>query len=416
MKTALSIKQERGTIHSELTAMNDLALREKRNFTKAEKAKYEDLQEQFDALKDQLVIAEAEERRNLEMADKIADSMSSSIKPTAEQWIETRTGRSIPVFSGNEKFADSLLPEERNLSIGRLITGMITNKWDHAQNELRALGTGPGSAGVLVPSGFYASIIDRARAKTVCGQAGAKFIEMNGNSMTIARVLTDPEIVIKPENDQFPDATMTFDALTLSSFTLGAVVTMSRELAYDAANAATAVENALVQALALKWDSLCMSGAGTVEPLGLLNLAGVQEINLLDNPLNYTSMLQAWSKIITANGNPTAYVMSPRDAATIAAITMGGQYVVAPELIKSIKNLYTSSIPTGLGDGDESYAFAGDFSKAIFGIRESAQIEVSSTAGETFKRHQIAVKITFRGDIAFEQPSHFVKLTNIIGI
>lgn len=418
IETSLQIKEKRGDIHTQLTAMNDLCTREKREFTPSELNTYNSLMQEFDRLKNRLTIVEAEERRAAEMAGNFNNTLNDNpVKPGREQWIDKRSGKVIPVFGKDEKFADSLAPEERGLSIGKLIAGMITGDFSQAEKEQRALGTGIGSGSVLVPSSFYAEVIDKARAKTCCGAAGAKLVDMPGKSMTIARITGDPTFQVKLENQDFNEGVLTLDGVELEAHTIGTIIYMSRELAADSPNAATAIENALINALSVKLDQLALSGAGTVEPLGLLNLTGVQDIDKDGQKLLYGDLVDGWSKIITANGEPTAFIMSPRDAGELSQqiLGTGGQYLVAPKLIENIKNLYTSSIPTNLGtESNESYAFAGDFSKMLFAIRQGMQLEVTTTGGDAFKKHQVAVKITWRGDIGIEQPSHFVRMVGII--
>lgn len=417
IETSLQLKEKRGDIHTQLTAINNLCIREKRAISPSELETYNKLQEEFDRLTDRITIVSAEERRSAELAGNFHNTLNDNpVKTGREVWIDKRSGKIIPVFGKDEKFADSLAPEERGLSIGKLIQSMITGDHSSAEKEQRALSTGIGSGSVLVPESFYASVIDRARAKTVCGLAGAKIVNMPGKTMTIARITGDPTMEIKGENIAFNESTMTFDGVELQAFTIGTVLTMSRELAADSPNAAQAIESALINALAVKLDQLALAGAGTVEPTGLLNLTGIQDIDKEGAQLLYSDLVDGWSKIISANGEPTAFVMSPRDAGELSQqiLGTGGQYLVAPKLIENIKNLYTSSIPTNLGtESNESYAFAGDFSKMLFAIRQNMELEVSTISGEAFQKHQVQIKLTMRADVGVEQPSHFVKIVGI---
>jgi HK97 family phage major capsid protein len=55
----------------------------------------------------------------------------------------------------------------------------------------------------------------------------------------------------------------------------------------------------------------------------------------------------------------------------------------------------------------------GDFSQVILGLRQNAVVEFSLHAGETFQRHQVAFKVTWRGDVAVEHAAAFHKLGGI---
>ena len=416
METSLEIKEKRGQLHSELTAMVNLAKREKREFTKDEADKYDRLMQEFDKLGDRLKVTEAEEKRACEIAGRANGSMPDIIMPK-ETWVNVRSGKPVKVYSFRERMSNDLAPEERNLSLGKLIVSMVTGDYRIAEAEQRALSTGAGSGSVLVPEPLYASVIDAARAKAVTAQAGAKMVIMDSKTMSIARVLTDPTFEVKAENDSFTDnADMTFDAVSLDAFTIGSTVVMSRELAADSPNAATAIESAIIDALAVKLDQLALLGTGINEPTGINAVIGVQELDLLGTAsIDYTVLIDLWTKLALANHDTTAFLLNPRDIGNLAKMRndLGVNYV-APDLISAIKRLHTTSIPANLGTGtDESIAFAGDFTKLLWGVRQGMQLEISTTAGDAFKKHQVIVKCTWRGDFALEQPAAFAKAVNI---
>lgn len=416
METSLEIKEKRGQLHSELTAMVNLAKREKREFTKDEADKYDRLMQEFDKLGDRLKVTEAEEKRACEIAGRTNSSITDIVLPK-ETWVNVRSGKPVKVYSFGERMSNDLAPEERNLSLGKLIVSMVTGDYRIAEAEQRALSTGAGSGSVLVPEPLYASVIDAARAKAVTAQAGAKMVMMDSKTMSIARVLTDPTFEVKAENDSFTDnADMTFDAVSLDAYTIGTTVTMSRELAADSPNAATAIESAIIDALAVKLDQLALLGTGINEPTGINAVIGVQELDLLGTAsIDYTVLIDLWTKLALANHDTTAFLLNPRDIGNLAKMRndLGVNYV-APDLISAIKRLHSTSIPANLGTGtDESIAFAGDFTKLLWGVRQGMQLEISTTAGDAFKRHQVAIKCVWRGDFALEQPAAFAKAVNI---
>lgn len=416
IETSLHIREKRASIHDELTAMSNLAKKEKRDFSENESKKWDELNQEFDKLGERLKITLSEEHRAAEMAGIFANEQMSAPKANRTQWVDVRSGKPVKVFNKGERYSDSLAPEERGLSIGRLIQSMIVGNPSLAEAEYRALGTGAGSGSVLVPVGLYSEIIDRARAKTVCGMAGAKIIEMTGKTMVLAKIAEDPTMAVKLENEAFSDNDMSFDGMELNAYTIGATVYLSRELAYDAPNIANVIENALVKALALKLDQLALLGVGTTEPTGLANLEGVQNIDIEGvTSLTWPILVQAWQKIVGSNAEPTAYITSPRDLAALSLQQIeGGTWLQAPKVIETVPILHTASLPINLGiSTDKGIAFCGDFNKMLFAIREGMQIEVSTTAGDTFKKHSVAIKITWRGDVGFEQNSHFVTITNL---
>lgn len=416
LQTSLEIKEKRGDLYRQMQEMNETAKNQRRDFSEQEQRTYDELSNKFDKLGEQLKKVEGDEKRAAEMAGRANSSIPDIIMPR-ETWVNVRSGKPVKVYSFGERMSNDLAPEERNLSLGKLIVSMVTGDYRIAEAEQRALSTGAGSGSVLVPEPLYASVIDAARAKAVTAQAGAKMVMMDSKTMSIARVLTDPAFEIKSENDPFTDnADMTFDTVNLDAYTIGTTVTMSRELAADSPNAATAIENAIVNALAVKLDQLALLGTGINEPTGINAVIGVQELDLLGTAsIDYTVLIDLWTKLALANHDTTAFLLNPRDIGNLAKMRNDlGMNYIAPDLISAIKRLHSTSIPANLGTGtDESIAFAGDFTKLLWGVRQGMQLEISTTAGDAFKKHQVAIKCTWRGDFALEQPAAFAKAVNI---
>lgn len=411
--TALQLKEKRGTIHLKLVGMNQLAKDEKRDFTRDEEKQWNELTKEFALLGFDVAKAEDEEKRAAETAGN--NFMRKNGVGPGEKWMDTRSGSLINVVSRDENFADTVAPENRsNFSLGKVIRGMVTGKMDLNETESRALSTAPGSGAVLVPIEYVPNIIDAVRNKAVCFKAGAKLVPMSSESMTIARVTGDPAFEVKAQNIPFGEGTMTFDGISLTAKTLGTIVYLSRELASDAPNIISAIETALINAIAVEIDRYALLGEGTTEPLGLNNILGTKAIDLESSAtLGYDSLIKAWGELAGESAEPTAYIVNPRDLTAMMLERTTNGYLVAPTILND-KILHTAAMPSNLGTTtDESVAFAGDFKKMYIGMREGLMIEVTTTAGDTFAKHSVGIKITARFDVAFERANHFAKIVNI---
>lgn len=411
-------REDRGTTVIAMEAMLKKAEVEKRDLTADEVTQFDELHQKAATL---LVDVKDAERRNVVAGFRnggVASFLSSfgnvDNPQPATEWRDS-AGRPVRVLSSLEqRVSDNY--ETSTLSLGRAIRAMVTGDWSQSQDEHRALSTGFTSGGYLIDAPMLAGVIDKARAKTVIFEAGAHTVVWDGSkTLDIARVTTDPAFQVKAENAAFTPNDPAFDRVTLNAFTIGSEVVASRELAADAPNFATAIEDAMASALAVKLDYLAMFGAGTTEPMGIANAAGVQSVAAVGALTNYSDFVNAWTKVLTANGEPNAYILAPRDAGTLEGIlTTNGGYLLPPAGIAKLKRLITSSIATNGGAGaNESNAFVGDFTKLIVGLRQNAMVEVTTTGGDTFDKHQAKIKITWRGDIALSQPTHFVNLLAI---
>ncbi len=408
-------RQERKKVWDSMQTMIEARKIDKREFTQAESTVYDQLRKDWDKLDKMVAEMDADEKRRLQMAGLAAQKMHFSNNEPDPQaaWYDTNKGEVVNVFSRGQSIAQQFRNDD-NLSLGRAIRALVSGSWKGAEAEQRALATTSGT-GLLVPIGLFATILDLARAKSICFNAGASFLPMPEGSMRLAKLSTDPTMEIKAENEAFSENGIAFEALKLESKTIGGLVLLSRELAQDSPNVAQAIEQALAAALAAYLDKLAIFGEGGTEPTGITNAVGVQTVEV-DNVLSYSKLLNAWGKIAGANGNPATIALSPRDMAALAgSVNDYSDFLRQPQLLEKLQWLHSSVLPTDLGDDEnESIALVGDFSQVIFGLRQDAMIEISAVAGDTFKKHQMAIKLTFRGDIGIMRPDHFVKLTGTL--
>jgi HK97 family phage major capsid protein len=413
IETSIDAKQKRKAIWDSMQAMIDTRKEERRDFSDFEQKKYNGLKKDFDQLTELLPELEADEKRALVMAGKALNEEARKAFHPSETWINRNTLQPVTVLKRDEKLVDHL-NSDRRLSLGKAVQSLIIGDWSGAEAEQRALSTSSGS-GLLVPVGVFAPVLDAARSKSICFQAGAKTVMMPEGKMTIARVLTDPEMQTKAQNDAFDNTNIAFDGIALNAFTVGGICLLSRELAQDAPNVAQAIETAMAGALAQHIDSLMLSGVGTTEPKGILHTVGVHDIDVAGDPLNYGHLLQAWHAIANANFDPLTIALNPLEMAALAAsYNVNFGWLKPPDLLEKMQWMQSTAVPTGIGTlENESVGFMGDFSKLLLGVRSNAYFEVSTVSGDEFAKHQVAVKITMRVDVGVERPGAFAKLTDI---
>lgn len=323
------------------------------------------------------------------------------------EWRNYRTGEEVRVLSKDQKFAD-LHSESEPLSLGRAVRAMIVGDWSGAEAEQRVLSTTSNpSAGFLIPDPLAARVIGLARNMSVLVRAGAQTVAMTASTLDIARVATDAGMEIKSENSAFTDRDVVFDRLTLTAYTIGTMVTMSRELAADAPNATALIERTIAAKLAERLDFYGLQGTGSQQPTGILNFSGVNTTSV--GTLSYTDLLTAIKECEDDNYPPTTVVLSPTSWDALRKLLINSEanhYAVAPPAVAALRAFSTKNMT-------DTDGIVGDFSKLIIGLRQSPLVEVTSTGGDTFKKHQVQVKITWRGDFASDSALAFCTLTDI---
>jgi len=316
-----------------------------------------------------------------------------------------------------------------NLSAGRAIRGMVCGKWNGSEAEQRVMAGITGSAGgFLLPSPVSASIIDLVRNRCVLLNAGALTIPMDTATLRVVQVISDPVANVRQEGDAITETDGSFAAVTLQARSVGALVTISRELMDDAPAFAAELEHQLSMVLALKLDALGLYGTGASnQPLGLRNTSGLQQVSMGTNGANF-STTAPYSQILTllqdleqANCVPDSLVYAPRTKYELAGMqdTLNRYFNASciPDSVNALRKLTSNQISVTETQGTASTAstlFAGDFSNCAFGIRQDLTIETSFEAGTAFAQNQVVVRALLRADFVCLRPALIGRLVGIL--
>jgi len=416
LKTVHDAKQELVEIDGQMTALLDKAKQEDRALSGKEKKEYDQMMTNLRAVSDHHDFLQAEKERRLIVAAKKFESAGKGFKGETQNrsgYYDLKTGKQVPVVGREDRAVDVFATEDqKKLSVGRAIRALLTDDWTQAKEERSALATSS-AGGLLVPRGVLSTVIDNARAKSVCFQAGANVVGLSDGTMAMAKIGADPQMEVKAENELFNVETANLDAVLYSPKTIGTVITMSREIARDADNAHVVIEHMLSSALATYIDYLMLAGDGTGQnPTGILHKSGVSEVAVGGNAPHYGHLLHAWKKLSENNADPRTVIMHPQDQAYLASMYESSfGWINAPDLLQKMQWLSTTQLPIdgGVGD-DESSMIMGDFNYMFMGLRENSRIELDYW-GDRFNRHQVGVKITLSADFQVMRDADFCKIT-----
>lgn len=235
----------------------------------------------------------------------------------------------------------------------------------------------PGVLNALVP----ASSMLNAGAHITVLTDGAK-------SFNIAGISSIPTPAWRSESGAVATSDPAFNSISITPRSLAFQFKVSRELLQDSPDIDQALQTVVAQAFAKEIDRAGLRGSGTAPEIkGLLNISGVNAISSGTNgatPTNYSGLISAWKSIATANAPlPTAAIMHPRDMATFAGLVdTTNQPLQRPELLKDIRFLQTSQIPTNLAVGTSgtvcSEIYVGEFGQFVFFMREGVSIQLAT--------------------------------------
>lgn len=301
------------------------------------------------------------------------------------------------------------------LNIARALKGIVTGDWAGAEGERRAMSEGSLSAGgYAVPTELSAQWLDMARAKSVCVAAGAGTIAMNSQSLRIAKIEEDLAPGFRPEHVALAENAVTFGAVDLRARLVGVVARASIELIADSPIANDMIVASITGALGVAMDHAMLAGDGVVDathdnPTGILNAAGVNAIPVGGALADYDHFLDAMEMIEAANLAPSAVVLAPAVNNSLRKLKTG----LSGDLTKLTPPADVSALGRFVTTSMSDAAIVGDFSNALFGMREGITIEATRVGADALSKAQVLIRGYMRLDVGLARAKAFAKLTGI---
>lgn len=250
----------------------------------------------------------------------------------------------------------------------------------------------------------------------------ARQIALPGRGLSIPVITSDPEASWVGETEEKPVSNPGLDSKTMRGYKLAVIVPFSNQFRRDAAALYDALVERLPGVLGGKFDATVF---GAVQAPGddFDTFASVNAHSLASDV--YQGLVDADTDIALNGGITNGYVISPQGKGILLAATddnkrplfinnvaEGAVPMILGSKVQLSKGAYISGSPSTVG-------FAGDWTKALYGIVEGVDITFSSDAslklanGETinlFQRNMFAVRAEIEvGFVA--DTSVFTKLT-----
>lgn len=416
---ASEARQERARLIEEMRAILDRADRAgRRNLTHAEQRDYQRLESRVDQLSKQLGPRFdprfAQGDPILDVGDVDDGSPVLGPEQRMSDWLRA-TGRPQPAF------LDELEDPER-FSVGRILRGIATSRWDGAELERRALSEGTDAAGgFLVPEPLAAQLIDRVRNATRAFQAGARTVPMTVDQLSIARLTGGASVAWKSEGSAITESNLTFDRVTFTARTLPILVKVSQELFEDlSAEAAALIENEIAAALALELDRVILRGSGTApEPKGIRNHSGVtvQSLGANGATVTWDHVIDAVANVRNQNHEPNAILWSSRTQQSLDKTKDAqSRYLEPPSSIAPIRRFTSNQVPNNLTVGtsnDCSEIYTGRWSECLVGIRTDLRFRTRVLKERFADNLQIGLLAYLRADVQLAHGEGFNVTTGV---
>lgn len=356
---------------------------------------------------------------DIRLAEFTLDANRKLAGGAGEGW-RGRDGNHIQVLGPQDSFRAAVGGERSHFGFGDYIRAMVVGTDHHDIRAALTEGT-DSTGGFTVPRYLLGEIIDAMRARTVCVQAGARTVPLDGYQNTIVRVAADPAAGWRLENGAIAEGNPTFEGLVLQPKSLAVLVKISRELIEDSLNITEALTAAFAGSMAAEVDRVSLIGSGTdPEPRGIFSTVGINEVSMGTNGAaltSYAKILDALYEVELDNGpSPSAMVMHPRTRRTINGFAdTTNQPLQVPPALADMRNFATTNIPVNQTQGTATNAsciIMGDYAQLLLGVRNELRIELLRE--RYAENHQYAFIAHLRMDVGVAQPAAFCAVKGII--
>lgn len=381
-----------------------------------------DEQTQFSAIKTDIESLEGEEQRAQFMSDLERRMTGDRVSGADFANVERRVVLLDVIRAGMEgrslDGAAAEFAQETERRTGKKAQGMYVPMaaFDTRPFEQRDAQTTTTAAGI-VPDDFRADqYIGPLRNALVMRSLGARVLTGLRGDVVIPRYASGMTAGWVSENEALSQSGMKFgDPVTLKPRHVGALTELSRQLIQQSSpdiNALVRDDMSAVMGAAL--DSALLAGDGIKEPLGLLNVPGVQTA-LLPVP-TWDGILRIIEKLDLVNVNGGRWLSNNSVKRVLSATektTGTGVYLSDGATLAGYPLVSTNQVPNTAGATPAGRLIFGDFSQLILGIWSEVDILVNPYAETAYSKGNVLVRAMMTCDQAVRHPEAFVAVDDV---
>jgi HK97 family phage major capsid protein len=302
--------------------------------------------------------------------------------------------------------------------------------------------TGKKAQGFYVPmAAFDTRPVEQRDAQTTTTAAGVvhddfrpdQFIGPLRNALVLrslgARVLTGlrGDVVIPAyrsgmaagwvaENEAIATSGMTFDdPVTLKPRHVGALTELSRQLIQQSSPDINAlVRDDMSWQMAAALDAALLSGDGVKQPLGLLNMTGIQTASLAEP--TWEGVLRIIEQLDLVNVTGGRWLTNPsvkRVLASTLKSQYGSEYLSDGATMASYPLVSTNQVANKAGTPATGRLIFGDFSQLVLGIWSEVDLIVNPYAEGPFSKGNVLVRAMMTCDQGVRHPEGFVSIDDV---
>src|SRR3990167_9572577 len=195
----------------------------------------------------------------------------------------------------------------------------------HDRVKLQALSEGTAAnGGFLVPEEWASVIVENILDITTI-RPRATVVNVSTDSFHLPNLATRPKVYWRSELAVKSTSTATFGEITLTPYSLAAIITLSQELANDASvglpgGIVNYVARLLAQAIALAEDEAFTTGNGTGRPTGIDNYTATIRAVSAANALTGDHLISCFYGLPAGYRNSSVWIMNSRTLSAVRGL------------------------------------------------------------------------------------------------
>jgi HK97 family phage major capsid protein len=436
MNKIKALKEERGRLLGELSALQTTIEKEARSMADSENNRLTEIEARLGAIKAEVETLEKLQNLAAQAAGHVASRSEEKEKEAMKDQFSFKRAMSMAITGrrdGVEAEFSSIGSEEFQRSGVSVSAHSIKIPSEVFKRDMSATGGTSGSEGGVNVQTSVGSIIDVLLPKTVLRGLGVQQLSGLVGNLDMPTASTVPSAGWNTENGSATEKSPTFSKITFSPKRLAAYIQVSNQLMLQSSNSIDAyVRNWLLNAMAQSLESAAIKGGGSNEPVGIISNSSVNVTfagGASSNSTNANGIAPVWADVINlmkaienSNGTMINYLTNPKVKAALQTIPrqssgVEGNFIwpAGANELNGYGAATTTLVPSNLSKGSSSSLsalIAGDFSQMMVANWGGLELTVDPYSGATAGLTNVVLNAYM--DVNLLQPTAFAVCKDIV--
>lgn len=251
--------------------------------------------------------------------------------------------------------------------------------------------------------------------RAVTRAMGATVITGLRGDVDIPREAGSPAVGWKAENTAFDSSDGDFDQVTMAPKHCGAISEWSRNMLQQSSPEIEGIlRNMLARNIALAVDKAAINGAGTAEPLGILNTPGIQTQAYATSLLDTAAEMIAKADIANVAAKRSFLTTPGVKKVAMKTLDLEGRPLGMDAIFHGEPIQFSNQVPTNLNPSANKHGLIyGDWTELLIGIWSEIDILVNPYESTAYSKGNISIRAIATVDAALRNPASFVSATGV---